>query len=70
MDAIGFAMVGIGGYLMYTAVKGEKPWAIFQQAIGIKKPGATVAPGGPPGPAVLPATNITDPSKNIVLPAK
>lgn len=35
MDAIGFLMIGVGGYLMYAAYKKEHPWTVFQSVIGV-----------------------------------
>jgi hypothetical protein len=47
MDAIGFALIGIGGYLMYSAYKGNAPFVEFMKVL---KPKTTYNPANPSAP--------------------
>lgn len=44
MDAIGFAVVVTGLFLVYAAYKGEHPWSMFTQTFSSTAPAATAAP--------------------------
>ncbi len=47
MDAIGFALICVGGYLMYAAYKNESPFQAFQSKLGTK---TTPNPANPAAP--------------------
>lgn len=49
MDAIGYMGIGIGGYIMYAAVKNEHPWQAFLQIFA----GAKSSSGSIGGPSAI-----------------
>jgi hypothetical protein len=59
LSALFLLMMGVGGWLVYDAVKGKHPWQDFTSTVKGSQPGSAVPPLGSG------ATDVTEPPVNV-----